>query len=106
MRPWRATMRAMPTQALCGAIGVALLAALSLASPASAEDNPPIAYGGSVEPSSLDFNGGQVTITAGGPVAPFVASVANPSFSRGPGARAHGRPMAASSSTTSGRGAR
>lgn len=34
--------------------------------PIQGPDNPPLAYGGEVTPTSLDFNGGQVTIKASG----------------------------------------
>lgn len=56
VRAWSAALLAI------AAITGGLLAAPS---PALAEDTPPIAYGGSVEPTTLDFHGGQVTITAG-----------------------------------------
>ena len=55
VRFWRAALLAIAT------LTTTLVAAPT---PASAEDNPPVAYGGSVEPTSLDYNGGQVTITA------------------------------------------
>lgn len=46
--------------------GLVLLVGLSAgAAPAFAEDTPPLAYGGSVDPTALDFHGGQVSITAG-----------------------------------------
>lgn len=38
---------------------------LAAPSAASAEDTPPLAYGGTVDPTSLDFHGGTVSITAG-----------------------------------------
>lgn len=56
VRAWSAAILAIT------AIAGGLLAAPS---PALAEDTPPIAYGGSVDPTNLDFHGGQVTITAG-----------------------------------------